>query len=112
MDFIDKLPEYSLELYNNKKMKPNAETSLDALQKLLPVLEGVNEFTQENVHDALFKLIEELGVKNGVILFPLRVALSGKQFTPGGGIELSVILGKEDALARIKKCIELLSAAQ
>ena len=49
-------------------------------------------------------------MKNGVILFPLRVALSGKQFTPGGGIELSVILGKEDSLARIKKGIELLSA--
>ena len=112
VDFIDALPEYSLELYTNKKMKTTPETSLDALQKILPVLEGIQEFTQENVHDALFKLIEELGVKNGVILFPLRVALSGKQFTPGGGIELSVILGKEDSLARIKKGIELLSAAQ
>ena len=112
VDFIDKLPEYSLELYNNKKMKTNAETSLDALKKILPVLEGIDEFTQENVHDALFKLIEAEGVKNGVILFPLRVALSGKQFTPGGGIEISVILGKDDALARIKKGIELLSAAQ
>lgn len=112
VDFIDKLPEYSLELYNNKKMKTNAETSLNALQKILPIMEGIDEFTQENVHGALFKLIEELGVKNGVILFPLRVALSGKQFTPGGGIELSVILGKEDSLARIRKGIELLSAAQ
>ena len=112
VDFIDKLPEYSLELYNNKKMKTNAETSLDALKKILPVLKGIDEFTQENVHDALFKLIEAEGVKNGVILFPLRVALSGKQFTPGGGIEISVILGKDDALARIKKGIELLSAAQ
>lgn len=110
VDFIDKLPEYSIELYNNKKMKTNAETSLDALKKILPVLETLGEFTQESVHAALFKLIEELGVKNGVILFPLRVALSGKQFTPGGGIELAVILGKDDSLARIKKGIELLSA--
>lgn len=111
VDFIDKLPEYSLDLYINKKMKTTLETSLDALQKLLPVLESLESFTQDSVHDALFKLIEELGVKNGVVLFPLRVALSGKQFTPGGGVELSIILGKEDALARIKKGIELLSAA-
>lgn len=111
VDFIDALPEYSLDLYINKKMKTTLETSLDALQKILPVLESLGEFTQDGVHDALFKLIEELGVKNGVVLFPLRVALSGKQFTPGGGVELSIILGKEDTLSRIKKGIELLSAA-
>ena len=111
VDFIDKLPEYSLDLYVNKKMKTTSETSLDALRKILPVIEGIEEFTQENVHDALFKLIGEMGVKNGMVLFPLRVALSGKQFTPGGGVELSIILGKEDAVARIKKGIELLSAA-
>ncbi len=108
VDFIDSLPEYDIALYNNKKMKTNAETSLDALKKILPVLEGLEDFTQESVHDELFKLIEREGVKNGVILFPLRVALSGKQFTPGGGVELAVILGKQDSLARIKKGIELL----
>lgn len=111
VDFIDKLPEYSLELYVNKKMKTTLETSLDALKKILPIIEGLENFTQEGVHDALFALIGELGVKNGVVLFPLRVALSGKQFTPGGGVELSIILGKEDTLARIRKGIELLSAA-
>ncbi|MBD5129214.1 MAG: glutamate--tRNA ligase [Ruminococcaceae bacterium] len=110
VDFIDELPEYSLDLYTNKKMKTTPETSLDALKKILPVLEGIGDFTQENIHDALFKLIETEGVKNGVILFPLRIALSGKQVTPGGGIELAVILGKDDALARIRKGIELLSA--
>ena len=92
-------------------MKTTLETSLDALQKILPVVESLDSFTQENLHDALFKLIGELGVKNGVVLFPLRVALSGKQFTPGGGVELSIILGKEETIARIKKGIELLSAA-
>lgn len=111
VDFIDKLPEYSLDLYVNKKMKTTQETSLDVLKKVLPVIENLNEFTQESVHDALFKLIEEMGVKNGVVLFPLRVALSGRQVTPGGGVELSIILGKEDTVARIKKGIELLSAA-
>ena len=108
VDFIDSLPEYDIALYNNKKMKTNPETSLDALKKILPVLEGLENFTQESVHDELFRLIEQEGVKNGVILFPLRVALSGKQFTPGGGVELAVILGKQDSIARIKKGIELL----
>ena len=37
-------------------------------------------------------------------------AVSGKQFTPGGGVELCAILGKEDTLARIRKAIDALSA--
>ena len=110
VDFIDEMPDYSIELYTNKKMKTTPETSLNALKKILPVLEGLDNFTQEGVHNALFKLIETEGVKNGVILFPLRVALSGKQFTPGGGVELAVILGKEDTLARLKKSIAKLEA--
>lgn len=110
VDFIDEMPDYSIDLYTNKKMKTTPETSLNALKKILPVLESLENFTQEGVHDALFKLIETEGVKNGVILFPLRVALSGKQFTPGGGVELAVILGKEDTLARLKKSIAKLEA--
>ena len=109
VDFIDKLPEYSTDMYVNKKMKTNEETSLDALNKILPVLEGLSDWTVDSVHDALFKLIEELGVKNGFMLFPLRIALSGKQVTPVGGVELAVILGKEDSLSRIRKGIEMLS---
>ena len=50
-----------------------------------------------------------MGVKNGVVLWPLRVAVSGKAFTPGGGIELALLLGKEETLARVKRGIELLS---
>lgn len=57
----------------------------------------------------LFDLIAKLGVKNGYLLWPVRVAVSGKQFTPGGGIEICAILGKEESLNRIRKGIELLS---
>ena len=105
LDFIDALPAYSNDLYTHKKMKTNAETSLDALQKVLPVLEGIEDFTLAPVHDALFALIAELGVKNGAVLWPLRVALTGQTFTPGGGVEMAVILGKEESLARIRKGI-------
>lgn len=105
LDFIDALPDYSNDLYTHKKMKTNAETSLDALQKVLPVLEGIEDFTLAPVHDALFALIAELGVKNGAVLWPLRVAITGKSFTPGGGVEMAVILGKEESLARIRKGI-------
>lgn len=102
IDFIDALPDYELNLYTSKKMKTTPETAKHALAALLPVLEGLNVWTRDSIHEALFALIEQLGVKNGYVLWPLRVALSGKQFTPGGGIELAAILGKEESLSRLK----------
>ena len=109
IDFIDALPEYDIEMYTHKKMKTDSENSLEALKEILPVLSEVNDWTLENIHNALFALIERLEVKNGRILWPLRVAVSGKQFTPGGGVELAEILGKEETLKRIEKGIEKLS---
>lgn len=86
IDFIDEMPEYDLAMYTNKKMKTTAETAKEALEAILPVLEAIpaDGFTRDAVHAALFALIEEKGVKNGFMLWPLRVAVSGKQFTPGG----------------------------
>ena len=90
-------------------MKTNEETSLKALKAVLPVLEKLEDWNTESIHKALFGLIAELEVKNGWLLWPVRTAVSGKQFTPGGGVELCDILGKEDALARIRRGIEKLS---
>ena len=111
VDFIDALPEYDLEMYRHKKMKTTPETALEALQAALPVLEGVETWDAEHIHEALFAKIAELGVKNGWMLWPVRTAVSGKQFTPGGGVELCAILGKEDTLSRMHTAIERLSAA-
>ncbi len=110
VDFIDALPDYDLELYRHKKMKTTPETALEALQKVLPVLETLEDWNADAIHAALFELIGELGVKNGWLLWPVRTALSGKSFTPGGGVELCAILGKEDSLNRIRTGIARLSA--
>ena len=109
IDFIDELPEYDIEMYTHKKMKTDAVISLEVLKKVLPVIEGITEWTEEKVHEALFALIAEMEVKNGVVLWPVRTALSGKQFTPGGAIEIAYILGKDECISRIKKGIEKLS---
>ena len=111
VDFVDTLPDYDIALYTHKKMKTNPENSLDSLKAVLPVLEAIDEkdWTIENIHDKLFELIAQKEVKNGIILWPLRVAVSGKAFTPGGGIEICHIIGKADSIDRIKKGIEKLS---
>lgn len=108
LDFIDELPDYSTDLYVSKKMKTNEDSSLEILRQILPVMEAMDDFSDEAVHTAMFDLIAKLGVKNGYLLWPLRIALSGKQFTPGGGVEIAAILGKEESLKRLKKGIEKL----
>ncbi len=105
VDFFDALPEYSNELYCHKKMKTNEENSLEALGQVLPVLEGLTDWTYDAIHDALIGLAEKLELKNGRIMWPVRTALSGKAVTPGGAVELCHILGRDEALSRIHRGI-------
>jgi glutamyl/glutaminyl-tRNA synthetase len=108
LDFIDALPDYSPELYVSKKMKTDPANSLESLKAILPMLEALPQWDHDTLHREIFALIEKRGVKSGLILWPLRIALSGKQFTPGGGVELADALGREESLRRIRKGIELL----
>ncbi len=108
IDFFDSLPEYDIEMYTHKKMKTNPENSLVSLENILPVIEGITDWTFDNLHDALMELVAKMEVKNGIVLWPLRVAVSGKAFTPGGGVEIAYILGKEETIKRVKKGIEKL----
>jgi glutamyl-tRNA synthetase len=109
VDFIAELPDYDIELYTHKKMKTNPEIALDVLKRVLPLLQANENWTEETVHEILFGLIEEMGVKNGVVLWSVRTALAGKPVTPGGAAELCVILGKEESVERIRKGIFKLS---
>ncbi len=108
VDFIDSLPDYDTDLYVSKKMKTTKEGSLEILRELLPLLEELEEFSHDALHTAIFDFIAKKEVKNGIVLWPLRVAVSGKPFTPGGGTELAAVIGKEKTLSRIAVGIELL----
>lgn len=78
---------------------------------VLPVLDGLPEWTYDAIHDALIDLAAQHELKNGRIMWPVRTALSGKAVTPGGAVELCQILGREETVSRIQKGIELLSAS-
>ena len=47
----------------------------------------------------------EQGLKNGQLLWPLRVALTGTEQSPGGAIELIEIFGKSESINRINEAI-------
>ena len=112
IDFFEELPGYDVAMYTHKKMKTNAQTSLEVLQEILPVLEAQEDYSNDALYQTLLKYVEQKGCKNGYVMWPIRTAVSGKQMTPGGATELMEVLGKEESLARIRKGIELLSQAQ
>ncbi|HEY5586207.1 MAG TPA: glutamate--tRNA ligase [Ruminiclostridium sp.] len=111
IDFINQLPEYDIEMYIHKKSKTTLENSLESLTSAYPVLEVISNWNAETVHEALFAHIEALGIKNSLLLWPVRTAVSGKAVTPGGAIEIADILGKEETLLRINIGIERLKSA-
>jgi glutamyl-tRNA synthetase len=50
-------------------------------------------------------VIEKLGVKNGQMLWPMRVALTNEQFSPGT-FELIQLMGKELTLKRLQDALD------
>ena len=110
LDFFDTFPAYDNDLYTNKKMKTNPEVALTSLKECRTVLSNQEDWSEEALHTTLLELPKKLEVKNGIILFPLRLAITGKQFTPGGAVEIAAILGKEETLRRLDSSIAQLEA--
>ncbi|MBE5767444.1 MAG: glutamate--tRNA ligase [Clostridiales bacterium] len=102
VSFLAEMPEFDNELYTHKKMKTNPEVAKQALEWVLPVLEGAPEWTETTLHDLLMPAIAESGMKNGQVLWPLRIAISGREATPGGAMEIMYLLGREETLNRIR----------
>ena len=108
--FLAEMPEFDPEIYTHKKMKTNPEIALDALTRILPVLENQTEWTEQALHDVVMNAITEFGMKNGQMLWPLRIAISGQANTPGGAFEIAYLLGREETLKRLNDSIERLKA--
>ncbi|MBM6678875.1 glutamate--tRNA ligase [Faecalicoccus pleomorphus] len=108
IDFFDALPDYDVEMFKHKRQKSKKETAVIALKEAYEALSSCDWSSEEKIHDLLMALPERLEMKNGQVLWPVRTALTGKQSTPGGAIEVAYILGKDESLRRIQTGIEKL----
>lgn len=99
------LPEYPASLLTWK------ETPRETVVRNLEDAEGLvaatpeKKLTAEELSPALFAMAEHAG--RGEFLWPLRVALSGREASPGP-LELIEVLGKEESLRRIRRALDLL----
>ena len=109
VDFFNEVKDYDNALYVNKKAKTNEEVSKNSLELALPALENVETFDNDHIFEALAKVATDNGLKNITIMYPIQVALSGKDKTPGGATMIGQILGKEETIKRVKDAINKLS---
>lgn len=108
VDFFDQLPEYSVDLFTNKKSKCTPEVAKDMLAAAIGMLSNMDLWTQDMIHDSLMGLAEGLQVKNATLMWPVRIAVAGKAVTPGGAVEICHILGRQETVRRLKLGLEKL----
>ncbi|MFH0856822.1 MAG: glutamate--tRNA ligase [bacterium] len=108
IDFLFALPDYDISLHTHKKMKTDPEIARRVLQQTLKLFTEISAWNEENIKNVLYKECEDMGLKTGQVMWPVRVALSGKEFTPGGAIEIADILGREESLRRLEVGIDKL----
>ena len=98
--------DYDIELFNHKKMKIDKATAILAIENSIPALEALEDYgTEESIKEALVGVIQKLGFKNGQVLWPIRVALTNEQYSPGV-FELIMVLGKENTIKRLSSALD------
>jgi glutamyl-tRNA synthetase len=104
-DYFFAKPKYEAELLIPKKS--TKDETRKALEEAYKYLEEEKDFGRDSTEQLLRALAEKMNLNAGVILWPIRVALTGKTASPGV-FELIDVFGKEETLARIKTAIDML----
>ena len=106
--FFAELPEYEKDIFINKKSKTNLENAPVNLKEAYERLKALPNWTFDAIHDCLINMAVEKELKNGTVMWPVRIAAAGQKVTPGGAIEILDILGREESLKRLEKGLEKL----
>ncbi len=107
--FLAEMPAFDTVLYQNKKMKCDESVAKEVLPMLFPVLESIDPWTEQAIHDTVIAKIAEWGFKNGKVLWPMRIAISGQESTPGGAFEIAYLIGRQETLSRLERSITALN---
>ncbi|MEG2541124.1 MAG: glutamate--tRNA ligase [Clostridia bacterium] len=109
MAFLDNFKEYDLNMYIHQKMKVDFNVAKRAVKVAIESLIDLNEWTEDSIRDTIKQSAESANMKSGQVMFSMRVALTGEPSTPGGAIEMAMVLGKEESVKRMKFSMELLN---
>lgn len=105
--FLHEVQDYDLDLYYHKRMKTDAAGALKVFPSILEVLKET-EWTEVALGDALRDYASSNELKNGMVMWPVRIALTGMSVSPGGAIEALYLLGKDESIRRLETAIRRL----
>ena len=105
--FVREYGDFDLSLFEHKKSKSTLDTSKAMLEPALAIIETA-DWNREALGAAMTKLAEDNGVKNSVVMWPVRVAAAGVAVTPGGCSEVLLLLGRDESVRRIKAALKRL----
>lgn len=109
VSFFEEVPEYEVSAYKNKRSKSTEESSLAVLKDVSPLLESQEDYSNEALYEVLSQYAQEKEYKIGHVIWPVRIAVSGRPVTPAGATEIMEVIGKEETMKRIKAAVGKLS---
>jgi glutamyl-tRNA synthetase len=112
VDFLSVRQDYSLDLYHNQKSKATPDLARVVLPAVISQLSALQDWSRTALHDLLVQAAAGMGLKTGQLLWPVRIAVSGREVTPGGAIEILAILGKDESLERLETARQRIGPAQ
>lgn len=111
VSFLAEYGEFDTKLFENKKSKSDESTAKICLEAALSVVNDIKEWNNDSLFETFGGLCEGLGVKKNTMFWAIRVAISGRDVTPGGATELADVLGRKETEKRMKFAISLLNKA-
>ena len=111
IDFLEEYGEIDPALYSNKKMKTDASVAAQVLPAAIGALSAAECFENAPLYEAMVALAAQNGWKNGQVLWCVRIALTGRESTPGGASEMAELLGKERCIRRLQQAADALNRA-
>lgn len=109
--FLSNYTDFDLALFENKKNKLDKTSSLEILIDMYGLLQKDNTWSVESLSNIIQEYTNLKEYKIGKTMWPLRIGVTGEVVTPGGGAEMLYLLGKEESLKRLNRCIERLRNA-
>ncbi len=111
VSFLAEYGEFDTKLFENKKSKSDESTAKTCLEAAISVMNDIKEWNNDSLFETFGGLCEGLGVKKNTMFWAIRVAISGRDVTPGGATELADVLGREETEKRMKFALSLLNKA-
>lgn len=109
--FLDNFGDYDLEWYNHKKMKVDLSVAKKCIEYWLAEIPSTDWSSEEAIKESMQIVAEKAELKAGQVMYTVRLAMTGTQITPGGAVEMAIILGKDESVNRLNASLEMINQA-